>query len=281
MHKNYLKAIEGYELRLGLLEYLVFFFNNDDEQVIQEICEGNVFLPTPKLLKNLLSYNSNVISFDEELSRLYENCITLSYKFYEYVIPAIIGARLDASKNFGTAPDLSKEYGQAFIVSLMQVKIRLGYLGINNLQTTAEQKYETYIRLEERARLYNNYTHKIIYLLKKMLAKAEIEVRVACIAMHIMLFCVIIYIDRAELISLASGIALIFTCYAFIINHPLHSFEHTDISGRNLIAYRYRLRVNRLLQQALRRRSAASNIPLENNIAKYHYPTEDPIYLSA
>jgi len=238
-YKHYVYAIEQHEAIHGLLQYFIDYLQSDDSQLISELHQGTILIPSQALLQQLRNYLPHS---DEQCIKIYNQCVLASEQFYWRLIHLVINARLGKVDYSSIFNETSQIYGKKVIAELQKLKLRTKELQAAKMQQETSQTSQHPITL-----LYSQ-AKKI--LTRVNITKAFVSSGSLCVAGYV-LICVNMY-DAAEFTNLRYlYILLVTTCCAiiFILLLPRKAFQHFDIHGKNVIGNQYRLYLNHIARR--------------------------------
>lgn len=256
--KRQIKALQEYETSNDRFNQLCHYMNVRNSSFIKQYREGAINLPSFIIVKKLHSKYSDLCSQDEELNNLFLNAIKCSKLFYAKTITLV--------KDHGTN-------GKSFEIDFKRVSQPLGQRLINLLTNI---KFRIRIARFRRQRKQNNKINKIFYRLSSFTESVNCWInnviyKTSLIqsAHHQLAKKIYYFVITFSILSLAVMNSLFYQQFSFaslvilntllcfilgiaaLIMHPGGDFEKIDISGRNMIAYKYRTFFNNITNKKM------------------------------
>lgn len=241
--KHHLVLIREYENQIKLFDLINDYLNDNNATLIKQICYGEILLPSFILLKNLYNKYKLLCKEDLEVRQIFLNLIECSKIVY---INLITGNWLTNTKQYEI--DFEKEIqpvGQKIVDLLIHLKYRLRILNdCKKMKIQVEKRSKILV-------LYKNCINQFIYkitLLRVMHHKAMKQLYYSIIAslaagFWLADFSMLNNISIAVYVftNIIVGIALLIIA---MISDPIGDFGKVDISGKNIVAYRYKTFMN-------------------------------------
>lgn len=251
--KNYLEALQEYENSNNSFNLLCNFIAVKNSDLIKLYCNGKMHLPSFILLKKLYIKFSDLIDEDKELEMLFTNAIKCSKLFYVQTIK-IINDTNDSEKEFEYIfAQKSQPLGQQLINLLLNIKYRIRMVRLRRQSSKKESIMQLVDRLTTPAtslfNIVNNFVYKIKLiqstydsLTRKLYYLIVIIALIGCWAVNFLFF--------KNISTLSITLINIIFCIAITViavaTHPVRHFGLIDITGKNLVAYKYKAFFNNL-----------------------------------
>jgi hypothetical protein len=249
--KQYLKALQEYEKRNNRFALLCRFMALKNSNLTKQYRDGTINLPSFLLIKQLHAKYSDLTNSDEELNNLFLNAKECSKLFYSKTLSLI-----NVSKRSGNDFDLmfSKEaqpLGQRLINILTNIKFRIRVARLKR-QTNQNGKFGKILRrINSIVNPITCWVNNIVYKASLIQsAHHRLTKKLYYIAMTAAIFSLITmnYLLLDKLPFLLVITSNVFSCLLLsigtIIMRPLGDFGKIDISGENIIAYKYKVFFN-------------------------------------
>ena len=249
--KQYLKALQEYEKCNDRFAMLYQFMALKNSNLTTQYRDGTVNLPSFLLIKQLHSKYSHLTEYDEELNNLFENARECSKLFYSKTLSLI-----NVSKRSGDDFELmfSKEaqpLGQRLINLLTNIKFRIRVARLKRQTNPNDEFGKIFRKINSIFIPISCWVNNIIYkasLIQSAYHRLTKKIYYAVMTTAIFSLFTTNYLLLDKL-PLPLIIAInIFLCLLLslgtIIMRPLGDFGKIDISGKNIIAYKYKVFFN-------------------------------------
>lgn len=251
--KQYLKALQEYEKNNNRFDLLCQYMALKNSNLVKNYRDGAVNLPSFMLIKKLHTKYFELSSQDEELNNLFLNAIECSKLFYARTMTLI---KLSNNKGENFELTFSKEaqpLGQRLIHLLVNIKFRIRIVRLKRQFKSKDEFSQIISKLSVITNPAICWVNNLIYkasliqsthhrLTKKLYHVTVITAILALILMNTLLpehSSLSIIITTNALLCLLLGTAA-------VIMHPGGDFGKIDISGKNIVAYKYRVFFNNL-----------------------------------
>lgn len=241
--KNHLKAITSHEEETGVFDIMISYLMNDNNLLIKQICEGEVFIPSFILLKELQQYYSALYHDDHEIDRIFDNLIECSKIFYYNLTENNNITNLNKYQH--VFEKKIQPLGQQIIDLLVNLKYRIhlidyyrdSLLSLKNKDNIIRRSFynlnQVLYKITLMRLLYHKMTKKLYYLLICFLFVVFWLVDFnafskASIALYMF-------------INIMLGVGLIILT---VVSNPLGDFGTKDIDGKSIVAYKYKTFLN-------------------------------------
>jgi hypothetical protein len=249
--KQYLNALQEYEKRNNSFSLLCQFMALKNSNLKKQYQSGTINLPSFMLIKQLHSKYSELAGSDEELNNLFLNAVECSKLFYSKTL-----SLLGISKRRGNDFDLmfSKEaqpLGQRLINLLTNIKYRIRFARLRRQSTSNGEINKIFNKISSTINPITCWFNKIIYKASLIQsAHHRLTKKIYYVVMSSAIFCLIIMnyflVNNLPLLLTVAG--NLFLCLlvlvGIIIMRPLGDFGKIDISGKNIVAYKYKVFFN-------------------------------------
>lgn len=246
--KLYIKALLDCEKNNNSFELLCNFITLKQSCLLNLYCDGKINLPSFILLKKLKEKYSDLARSDEELNSLFENAIECSKIFYSQTLK-IIGTENIKFENLFSQQ--AKPIGQQLINLLVNIKFRVRLIRLNR----QSPKKPGIMYILQKVTILINYLRTIFngILYKASLFQSTnykytpiIYLTSVLFTLSIILVTVDYFISNLSVIettgiNITFGILIVITAILF---YPVRHFGKTDINGKDVIAYKYRVFFN-------------------------------------
>jgi len=251
--KRYLKALQEYEENNDRFGMLCHYMAVRNSNLIKQYRDGVINLPSFMLLKKLHKKYSQLSKQDEELNNLFSNAIECSKLFYSRTMDLV-----DVSKRkreeFGLV--FSKEaqpLGQRLINILINIKFRIKVARLNR-KSQFNNKFARILNL------ITGFVNPVTCGINNILYKASLiqsahhkqtkKLYHALVVGSVMSLLLINSLISTHLPDILMTAINIFLCLLVttmsIIMYPGGDFGKIDISGKNIVAYKYKVFFNSL-----------------------------------
>lgn len=256
--KQYLKALQEYETNNDRFDQLCHYMNVTNSAFIKQYREGAINLPSFIMIKKLHSKYSDLCSQDEELNNLFLNATECSKLFYARTITLI--------KNYGTNgkefetgfKHTSQPLGQSLINLLINIKYRRRIARFKRQRKQNNDINKIFHKLSGITEPINCWINNVIYKASLIqsthyrLTKKLYYLVVALAVLSLILMNSLFYqqFSFTSIVTLNTLLCSILGTTA-VIMHPGGDFENIDISGKNMIAYKYRAFFNNIANKKM------------------------------
>jgi len=218
----YFRMIYEYEKQHNVLQRIKEYIHGSNSSIIRDLCAGDVHLPSPFLLDEL-EWSLDIR--DYKVKEIIYQLKIISREFYLSLIEFESGSY---RKHFDST---SASFGRKMICALMELRI----CHTSNTQSMVDKLNVIFSKLSIFSSVYPNMFRGAYALFTGW----------ACISGWS--FCASLEIYNAAVsLLLPSIIGAITAMGAFTLEHQINVFEKLDITGKNLLAIRYREFVMRL-----------------------------------
>ncbi len=248
--KLYIKALLDYEKNNNSFELLCNFIALKRSHLLSLYCDGKINLPSFILLKQLKENYSDLTRSDEELNSLFENAIECSKIFYSQTLK-IIGTENIKFENLFSQQ--AQPIGQQLINLLVNIKFRVRLIRFNRKSSKKPgilhilQKITILInRLRTmfnvilyKVSLFQSTNYKytpIIYVISVLFILS-----ITVVTGHY--FISNLSATQTTGLNITFGILIAITS---ILLYPVRHFGRTDINGKDVLAYKYRVFFNNM-----------------------------------
>lgn len=250
--KEHLKSIRKIEQEQRSYDLMIEYFSSDTSSLPTGLCEGAAFLPSFMLLKELKSAYHELCKADSELLNLFNTAIKCSKLFYSKTTELVESESSDINNKYEHMFEkLTQPIGQKLINLLANIKYRIKVVRLKNCASQNSKTITPYYLWQSfTVRLYSAIAH-IQYMITLATSSNQGMVRkfyYSSMLCSIIAFWAYNYAFLNDLSSVSSiflgiisGIVVILLA---IISYPMGDFGKKDISGRNMVAYKYKLLLN-------------------------------------
>ncbi len=246
--KLYIKALLDYEKNNDSFELLYNFMTLKQSYLLNLYCDGKINLPSFILLKKLKEKYSDLARSDEELNSLFETAIECSKIFYSQTLK-IIGTENIKFENLFSQQ--ARPIGQQLINLLVSIKFRIKLIKLNS----NPPKKPEILHILQKVSIFINYLRTI---LNGVLYKVSLLQSTNYKYTPIIYFISVLLILSTMLVTLhyfisslstiqTTGLDIMFGILIAIIAilfYPVRHFGKTDINGKDILAYKYRVFFN-------------------------------------
>lgn len=251
--KQHLKALLEYETSNDRFNQLYYYMNIRNSSLIKQYREGAINLPSFMIIKKLHSKYSDLCSQDEELNNLFLNAIECSKLFYARTITLIKNHGTNGKKFELGFERASQKLGQRLINLLINIKFRIKVARFRRQRKQNNEINKIFYRFFSITEPINCWINNVIYKASLIqsthhrLTKRIYYLVVALAILSLILMNSLFYqrFNFTSIVTLNTLLCLILVTAA-IIMHPGGDFEKIDISGKNMIAYKYRAFFNNI-----------------------------------
>jgi len=244
--KSYLQILQNHEIENNSFDLLADYFVNKKSPLTKEFCEGERYLPSFILLKQLHAKFKPICRSDSELNDLFMNAIICSKIFYAGIIDLVKRSKsnlADFDQNF--EKDI-EPLGQSLINLLVSIRYRIMLANIYSEKLEARKKGLYAISKKIYSRIYN-LLYKVSLIIGAHNGLGRKLYYILTISV-ISLFWILNFIFLHNLYPIVSTVINIIAgtliLLLSVVNYPLWDFGKIDISGKNIVSYKYRLFFN-------------------------------------
>ncbi len=254
--KQYLKALQEYEKNNNRFDLLCQYMALKNSNLVKNYRDGAVNLPSFMLIKKLHTKYFELSSQDEELNNLFLNAIECSKLFYARTMTLIKLSNNKGEKGENFELTFSKEaqpLGQRLIHLLVNIKFRIRIVRLKRQFKSKDEFSQIISKLSVITNpticWVNNliYRASLIQLTHRRLTKKLYHVTVITAIVALILINTLLPEHSSLSIIIATNALLcLILGTAAVIIHPGGDFGKIDISGKNIVAYKYRVFFNNL-----------------------------------
>ena len=248
--RTYVKALHEYEDDTNGLELLCNFVNMGKSNLVTQYCQGSIYLPSFILLKKLRERFLELVSVDKELDILFVRAIKCSKLFYSRTI-ALTKNTADKVPFEDLFKQTAQPIGQQLINLLFNIKYRIRLVRLRRQTNKRAKIINSLSKLGAvtvpLVRLINDGIYKLS-LMQSAHHSLTKKLYYFIIGIILIGFWTIdsLCLDAVSIIS--TIIVNIIFCLAITIlainAPPIENFSYIDITGKNIVAYSYKLFFN-------------------------------------
>jgi hypothetical protein len=250
--RNYLRALESYEKVNDCFVLLCDYFTEKKSNLSKLYCSGQVYLPSFMMLKKIHFEYMEYSMEDPELNKLFNSSIHCSKLFYSKLAKLIIDSE-NSNNDFEKQFELRiQPLGQQLVNLITNIKYRIKFI---ESERTPKKKAKLvtlvkniYVVGKIIYGFFSNIMYKmtVIRSTRPTFAKGLYYTLITAIiilfwAINFLLFRHLIPPIASAFLNVVSGILVIVIA---IITYPIGDFGKIDISGKNIVAYKYKLFFN-------------------------------------
>ena len=250
--KQYLKALQEYEISNNRFNQLCYFMSVRNSSLIKQYYNGSVNLASFMMIKKLHRKYSKLCDEDEELNNLFLNATECSKLFYSRTITLIKNSKKNRDKFENVFSRESQPLGQRLINLLKNIKLRIKVIRFrkNNQNSNISKLFSKLYRFIEPLHCWVN---NVIY--KSSLIQSTYHKQTKKLYYFILITTALsliiinsVYYEHFSLTFIVTINTLLCTFLGAvaIVMHPDGKFGEIDISGKNIVAYKYRVFFNNL-----------------------------------
>lgn len=245
--KNYLKALNKYENENHSFDLLLEYLTQKNSDLTKFYCEGEIHLPSFILIKKLHKEFSTYSKIDQELDNLFSMAVNTSKIFYSKLWVLIYESKQSSFSFDQIFEENIQPIGQQLINLLVNIKYKIKVIRIQSIKqerSSIQPQKENLLLLQK---LISTYFGDILYkitLLKSTHHTLIKRLYYALIISSIGSFWLInfLFLDSfspisSTFINIIAGVAIVIMS---IVTYPIGDFGKIDISGRNIVAYKYK-----------------------------------------
>lgn len=246
--KSHVKAIHKYENQVGMFDLLVTYFLKKNSSIASAFCEAEYYLPSFILLKKLKGKYSNLCTEDDELNNLFNSAIECSKLFYSQAINIVKKDGANNDKYESSFENQAQPMGQQLINLLANIKYRIRIVRLKKTREEASSKrslaYFLFYYFQGLLSIVNNLIYKVTLFASSNLTAAR-RVYFSTILGTILVFWLINFLFLNSFSPISSAFINVFVGIGVVLlaiaTYPLGDFGKKDISGRNIVAYKYKV----------------------------------------
>lgn len=252
--KNYLKALLEYEETNNSFDLLYNFIAFRKSDLINAYCKGEINLPSFILLKKLKEKYGILAKNDKELSSLFESAIKCSKIFYARILKIIV---IKDNKFENLFIRQIQPIGQQLINLLINIKFRIRLVRLKQ----ASPKPQGWLRILEKIAILTKPLRTMFssVLYKLSLFQAANHKYIPFIYITSLLFMtpVLLIVEHYFIndLSIETSYINVIFCISVLISailaYPMKRFGKIDIYGRDVVAYKYRVFFNNMLNKKM------------------------------
>lgn len=252
--KDYLVSIKKLEEEQKRYSQLVEYFIDNNSNLLVNFCEGEVFLPSFMVLKKLKNKYSKLCVIDNELNNLFDMVIHCSKIFY---LKSIKLVKRDSIKfNYNYERKFEKKVqpiGQRLINLLANIKYRIKVVRSRNYKLKNSEQNIIFFFVRKLSSPICTAINQLKYKITLKTSSSPSMMRgfyYMMILTVIMMFWMYDYFVLDDIPLMQS----MFLCIIFgvvvvliaIASYPMGDFGKKDISGKNIVAYKYKVLLNNI-----------------------------------
>lgn len=257
--KKYLKSIGKLEKDQNSYGQMIDYFTDNKSTLSTRFCEGEIFLPSFMLLKELKNTYGDLCDADQELNNLFNSAIYYSKVFYLKTIHLVENESLTGQNNYEQEfEQFTQPLGQRLVNLLANIKYRIKIIRLQDSSDGANKEW-----------LWSRLSHSFFCKVLGVIANFQYMMTLVTSSNHSMmrkfyyiimssaimafwgynyLFLNDISFTSSVFLGIVSGVAV--TLIA-IISYPIGDFGKKDISGKNIVAYKYKALLNNISNDKL------------------------------
>lgn len=251
--KRYLRALQEYEESNDRLNMLCNYMAVRNSTLIKQYRDGVINLPSFMLLKKLHNKYLDLSLQDEELNNLFSNAIECSKLFYSRTMDLIGRSKRKREKFETVFSEEAQPLGQRLIHLLISIKFRIRVARLNRKSQVNNDFGKVFNKISEFINSticwINNTLYKasLIQSAYHRLTKKLYYVVIVTSILTLLLTNSLLSNQISSFLAMVINISLcVLLAVAALIMHPSGNFEKIDISGKNIVAYKYQVFFNSL-----------------------------------
>lgn len=256
--KRHIKALQEYEISNDRFNQLCHYMNVRNSSFIKQYREGAINLPSFMMVKKLHSKYSDLCSQDEELNNLFLNATKCSKLFYAKTINLVKDHGTNGKSFEIDFKRVSQPLGQRLINLLINIKFRIRIARFRRQRKQNNKINKIFFRLFSFTKPINCWINNVIYktsLIQSTHHQLAKKIYYFVIALSILSLAVMnsLFYQQFSFASIVILNTLLCSILgiAAMIMHPGGDFEKIDISGKNMIAYKYRTFFNNITNKKM------------------------------
>ncbi|GAB4169686.1 MAG: hypothetical protein Tsb006_7610 [Rickettsiaceae bacterium] len=247
--KHYLKALQEYEENNNCFKLLCDFMSLKRSDLIDLYCDGKLNLPSFILLKRLKEKYAELLIIDSELNALFTSAITYSKLFYSKAVTVIRNSSADSAELESLFAKQAQPAGQKLVDLLLHIKSR-----IRTAKLKCKKEKNISNQMISKRRITSTYTFKLLsHVFYKTNIFLSTNYKFTKILYGIVLLSILWVINTylmTNILPLYTAFFNITYCLSMVVVLslicPAWTFGKTDIHGRNVVAYKYRVFFNNI-----------------------------------
>jgi len=256
--KRYLKALQEYEENNGRLGMLCHYMSVRNSNLIKQYRDGVINLPSFMLLKKLHNKYSQLSKQDEELNNLFSNAIECSKLFYLRTMDLVDSSKRKREKFELVFSKEAQPLGQRLINLLINIKFRIKVARLNRKSQFNNEFGRIFNRISAFINPVTCWINNILYKASLIQSSHHRQTKKLYHVVVIASVLSLLFINSllsAKLPDILMTAINIFLCVLVttmsVIMYPGGSFGKIDISGKNIVAYKYKVFFNNLSNKKL------------------------------
>ena len=256
--KQYLKALQEYETNNARFSQLCHYMSVRNSSIIKQYRDGVVNLPSFIMIKKLHSKYADLCRRDEELNNLFLNAIECSKLFYVRTTELIKSSKRNGEEFETSFGRVAQPLGQRLIYLLVNIKFRIRVARFKRQVKPDNEISKIFLRLSAITEPINCWINNIIYKASliqsthhRLTKKLYYGVVVLGILSLVLMNSLFYQEFSLTAIVVANTLLCILLGTAAVIMHPGGDFGKIDISGKNIVAYKYRVFFNNISNKKL------------------------------
>lgn len=251
--KQYLKALQEYEAGNDRFSQLCHYMSVRNSSLIKQYRDGVVNLPSFIMIKKLHNKYADLCSQDEELNNLFLNATECSKLFYARTTDLIKSSKRNGEEFETSFGRVAQPLGQRLINLLVNIKFRIRVARYKRQVKPDNEISKIFLRLSAITEPINCWVNNIIYkasLIQSTHHRLTKKLYYGVVALAILSLILMnsLFYQKFSLtaIVVANTLLCILLGTAAVIMHPGGDFGKIDISGKNIVAYKYRVFFNNI-----------------------------------
>ena len=251
--KQYLKALQEYEENNDRLKMLCHYLAVRNSNLIKQYRDGAINLPSFMLLKKLHNKYSALSTQDAELNNLFLNAIECSKLFYARTTDLVDRSKRKREEFETIFSKEAQPLGQRLINLLINIKFRIRVARLKRKSQFDNDFSQMFKRISAFINPVTCWINDILYKASliqsahhRLTTKLYYLVIIASVLS--LLFINSLFSDQLPhslVITINIFLCVLLTTVAVII-HPGGNFGKIDISGKDIVAYKYKVFFNTL-----------------------------------
>lgn len=250
--KEHLKSIRKLEKEQSSYDLIIEYFSDDSSNLLTRLCDGDAFLPSFMLLKELKSTYHELCTADSELLNLFNAAIKCSKLFYLKTIDLVEHESYEINNKYQDKFEKATQpIGQRLVNLLSNIKYRIKVVKLRNLASQNSKTLTPYYLWRNFVGILSSVIAHIQYIITLATSSNQGMVRkfyysgMLCSIIAFWAYNYVFLNDISSVSSIFLGIISgIVVVLLAIISYPMGDFGKKDISGRNMVAYKYKLLLN-------------------------------------
>ena len=241
--------MSNYEIKNNSLQLLLQILSKNHD-LTKKYCNGELYLPSFITIKKAKNYYLEYCKEDKELDQLFVMAINYSKLFYVKLF------RLIQEKNIQYQYETlfesrAEPFGQKLVNTITNIRLRIKMIKSAKIKSLEKARVKNVFSLFT---VKNQLTKLINLTMYKLSLYLSINQKVTKILYYFSatcLICLVLYIsfvlnhnDLSIFDRFISSFFAIVILLVTIFSYPLNDFALRDISGKNIVAYRYKTLLN-------------------------------------